>query len=294
MKVYPECLNCGLRQFIKNLSLLNLNNDIEVKELRNFLRFLSDFDYSKTPPEMGRHLYHKIRDLSGRLDLFEKEKDQHNNAFLENYQDFKNFVTSQEDTFHQAAKLSIVANIIDFGPGHSFDLNDFVEFTSKQKLFIDETDLLRSEIEKAKNILYLGDNCGELVFDKLFIETINKLYKNKQVTFVVRSSPIINDVTIKEALNVGIDKVSTVISSGYDAPGTILSESSEEFLDIFNSADVIISKGQGNFEGLSTSRENIFYLLTVKCEIVARYLQAPIKSLVLVSSKKLHKMGLSL
>ncbi len=128
---------------------------------------------------------------------------------------------------------------------------------------------LRDKINGSEKILYLGDNAGEIVFDKLFIETM----QHPDVTFVVRGKPVINDVTFEDVRQTRIDNVCKVISNGYDAPSTLLEFCSEEFLDKFNTADLVISKGQGNFEGLMyTTHPNVFFLLMAKCEPMAELL----------------------
>jgi hypothetical protein len=128
---------------------------------------------------------------------------------------------------------------------------------------------LKNEISKAKSVLYLGDNCGEIVFDKLFIETM----KHQNITFVVRGAPVINDVTLEDANQVGMDNICRVISNGFDAPSTLIELCSDEFAAEYNNADLIISKGQGNFEGLMESTHpNIFFLLIAKCDPIAKLL----------------------
>lgn len=135
---------------------------------------------------------------------------------------------------------------------------------------INMTEKLHSEIIKAERVLYLGDNCGEIVFDKLLIETIN----HPNITFAVRGKPVINDPTLEDAGQVGMDKVCKIISNGADAPSTLLELSSAEFVEEYQNADLIISKGQGNFEGLmEDSHPNIIFLLIAKCSPIADLLR---------------------
>jgi len=133
----------------------------------------------------------------------------------------------------------------------------------------DHSTELKRKLEKAKTVLYLGDNAGEIVFDKLFIGTIN----HPDLTYVVRGAPIINDVTMEDADYVGMKDIAKVITSGYDAPSTIVNKSSEQFREYFDKADIIISKGQGNLEGLlPLNDKRIFFLLMVKCDVIAELL----------------------
>jgi uncharacterized protein with ATP-grasp and redox domains len=134
---------------------------------------------------------------------------------------------------------------------------------------IDDSQELENRIKCSKTILFLGDNAGEIVFDKLLIETIN----HPNVYYAVRGKPVINDVTVDDASYVGIDKIAKVISNGYDAPSTIIEKASKEFKRIYNDADLIISKGQGNLEGLiNNTRNDLYFLLMVKCDVIARLL----------------------
>ena len=142
---------------------------------------------------------------------------------------------------------------------------------------IDDSLQLKQALSEAKTVLYLGDNCGEMVFDKLFIETI----MHPNLIYAVRGAPIINDATPEDAKYVGMDLVADVISNGYDAPSTLLEHCSSDFLEILDRADVIISKGQGNLEGLLGKTDKaVYYLLMVKCEVIANVLSVPVNSFV--------------
>ena len=159
---------------------------------------------------------------------------------------------------------------MDCASGKEFDVNETIKYVLNSKFKIDHVDKFKKEIIKAKSILYLGDNAGEIVFDKLFIETID----HPNLTYAVRGAPIINDATMDDADYVGITNIVKVISNGYDAPSTLLDKCSEEFMNIYNNADIIISKGQGNLEGLlnNSGGKNIFFLLMIKCEVIAELL----------------------
>jgi len=203
-------------------------------------------------------------------DLYAREKRHANELLLDNYAYWTSVVNYSKNPFATAAKLAVIGNIIDYGAHIVLDdiskqISDFFQ----QELSIDQTAALKSEIEHAEHVLYLGDNCGEIVFDKLFIETMN----HPKVTFVTRGGPVINDATLEDAAMVGMDKVCEVISNGADAPSTLLDLCSSEFQKLFQTADLIISKGQGNYEGLAYSGQfNIFFLLIAKCDPVAETL----------------------
>jgi uncharacterized protein with ATP-grasp and redox domains len=198
-------------------------------------------------PLIATHLHRIAKEQIEVDDLYESEKKNANDLILKNYQHWKQIVKNSENPFYTAAKLAVIGNIIDYGAHAVPDqIESFIEEQRTKKLAIDDTSELFDAIQKAKSILYIGDNAGEIVFDKLFIETIG----HPNVKFAVRNEPIINDVTIKEAHTVGINNFCHIITNGNDAPSTLLELCSQEFINAFENADVIISKGQGNFEGL--------------------------------------------
>jgi hypothetical protein len=155
---------------------------------------------------------------------------------------------------------------MDYGANQVFDVHKTITKVLSSDFAIDHSIILKQRIKEAKRILYLGDNAGEIVFDKLFIETI----MHPDLVFAVKDAPVLNDVTIQDAKEVGMYEVADVISNGYDASSTLLEKCSKEFLDVYRSADLIISKGQGNLEGLIDEKDpRIFFLFMVKCDVIA-------------------------
>lgn len=179
--------------------------------------------------------------------------------------EFRDQITNSKNPFNTALRLAVAGNIIDFGPTHQFDVSGTIQRVMESDFAFDHSEKLKLEIEKAKSILYLGDNCGEVVLDKLFLETIN----HPNVYFAVRERPVLNDVTKKEAVEVGIDKVAKIITNGDDAPSTLLHRVSKDFLEIYHSVDLIISKGMGNYEGLMYETDpRLYFLLMIKCQVI--------------------------
>ncbi|MDP3435612.1 MAG: ARMT1-like domain-containing protein, partial [Bacteroidales bacterium] len=175
-------------------------------------------------------------------------------------------VITSFDSFDTALRLAIAGNIIDYGITDDIDLEAALAGVFINNFKIDDSLELKQDLLKAKKVLYLGDNCGEIVFDKLFIETI----MHPDLTYVVRGSAIINDAIMEDAIYIGMESATKVISNGYDAPSTILEQCSQEFVKAFDSADVIISKGQGNLDGLfGKTDKTIYFLLMVKCDVIA-------------------------
>lgn len=264
MKTYLDCLPCFMNQALR-VGRIATTDEKKIKELLDSVgAMIKDFSLDNTPPEMGNIIYQKIREITGVNDPYKKIKETNINEVLSLYPELKEIVQKSENKLLTALRLAIAGNIIDFGVNKKFSIaNHFLE-TLEQDFAIMDFDKFVEQLEKANSVLYLGDNAGESVFDKILIEELGK-----PVTYVVRDIPVINDVTEKDAIDSGIDEVAEIISSGTSAPGTILSLCSDDFSERFNNADMIISKGQGNYEGLSDVMRSVFFLLITKCPVIA-------------------------
>jgi uncharacterized protein with ATP-grasp and redox domains len=213
------------------------------------------------------------------VDPYRKEKALHNQMALKLLSGLHEQVSKSDDPLMTAAHLAIAGNIIDLGAKSGLDeseIHDALLHVTEKPLEGD-LDSFRDEVARAKTILYLADNCGEIVFDTLLVEQLNP----KRVTLAVRGMPTINDATREDAVTAGLDQIVPILENGSDAPGTLIGDCSEEFRLAFNSADLIVSKGQGNFETLSHCGKNIFFLLKVKCPVVAKSVDLPVGAHVL-------------
>ncbi len=263
-----ECLICHIKGLQKRMDKYEIAEEERNSLVSEMIHDIAAIDLDNSySPEVTRNLLEKLVVNSGISDPYKKEKEESNCELIKRYPEFKKRVEEADDKFDTALRLAIAGNIIDFGPTHKFDVEATIERVFTSDLAFDDSAALKVEIEKAKTILYLGDNCGEIVLDKLFLETIN----HPNVIFAVRDKPILNDATIKEATEVGIPEVAKLISNGDDAPSTLLHRVSTEFLEIYKSVDLIISKGMGNFEGLMDETDpRLFYLLMVKCPVIGQ------------------------
>jgi len=259
------------------------------REAKIINTFLSEADYiinhsnSISSPYLSL-LIHRLAKRSFEMeDLYKEEKTKANHLLYSQFNFWNNCVCNSDNPFHLAAKLAVIGNIIDYGAHTApVDINESVNSLLEKEIAIDHSlDLLKA-VEKAKTVLYLGDNAGEIVFDKLFIKHLN----HPNVIYVVRDQPIINDVTYEDADYVAMEDVCKVISNGHDAPSTLLENCSSELQKLFHTADVVISKGQGNLEGLlNEKRENLFFMLMAKCDLIAGKLGVEIGDLLIKSNK---------
>ena len=281
MKSYLDCYPCFFIQAIRTSRMITSDEKKIWKILNEVSLSLPEIHFGATPPEIGREVYRIISKRTGIKDPYRKIKEKCTHQALSLYPELKKLINSSEDRLMTAIRISIAGNIIDFGANFDFDLKKDVGTILSQDFSINHYREFCEALDKARKILYLADNAGETVFDRFLIEEINK-----PVIYVVRAHPIINDATREDALLAGIDKVAEIVSSGCDAPGNILKFCSDEFLKIYRSADLIISKGQGNYEGLSDEDRPIFFLLKAKCHVIARDIGIDEGSIVLMKASK--------
>ncbi len=276
MKTYLDCIPCFFKQALY-AARVAVDDEAKIKEVLDRVGMLiSDVPLEISPPETGREVYRTVREVTGVNDPFKALKAESIEKALALYPALKEMVNKAEDPLETAARLAIAGNVIDFGANPDFELEADVEEIIQKEPAISHYQAFKNEVAHAQDILYVGDNAGETVFDRVLIETMGK-----PVTFVVREGPIINDATMEDAVKSGLDKVATIVSSGCDAPGTVLSACSAPFLEHFQKADLIISKGQGNYETLSIQQRPIFYLLKAKCAVTAEDLGVKVGDMVI-------------
>ena len=267
MKTYLDCIPCMMEQALQT-GRIATNDESKIKELLDAVgERIKDIPLENTPPETATFIYQKIKEITGINDPYKKIKEQNIQQVIELYPYLKELVNKSNDPLLTAIRLAIAGNVIDYGANRNFHLEDEIEKALNQDFAILDYDKFKHDLKKARCILYLGDNAGESVFDKLLIETMNK-----PVTYVVRQEPIINDVTMEDAIKSSIGEVAEIVSSGAHTPAIILKLCNKDFIKKFNEADLVISKGQGNYEGLSECRRPVFFLLKAKCELIAREL----------------------
>jgi damage-control phosphatase, subfamily I len=268
-----DCIQCINQQANKLLNRCNLNAYTRSTILKNLDDFLNKArNNGLTPPEAMQYLNQLMIESLGISDLYASEKKYYNQLLLDKYENLKAAI-SGNNASHNALKFALAANVIDFGqPDTDFDIIKSLSEAPELKPAIDHSEDLLKAVSEAETVLYLGDNAGEIVLDKLFIETL----EHPNIYYAVRGSHVLNDATVEDATAVGMHNAAKVITNGHDAPSTILGKCSETFIKIYNEADIIIAKGQGNLEGLiNEDSKKIFFLLLVKCRVIATLLGVP-------------------
>jgi uncharacterized protein with ATP-grasp and redox domains len=279
VKTFFDCIPCFLRQSLDSIRMVTPDEGIHAQLLREVLRALSEMDLCQSPPAMSQRIHRLIRELTGESDPYRAVKDQSNSLALDLYPNLKRCAEDSADPLETAIRLAIAGNVIDMGVNNHLSdeqVHESIRHALAEPLDGDVT-ALKEAIPGAKDILYLTDNAGEIVFDKLLIEQI----PFETVTVVVRGSPIINDATMEDAEVTGLIELVKVMDNGSDAPGTILEDCSEAFRGRFHEADLVIAKGQGNYETLSEVNKDIFFILKAKCPVIAKDLGCEVGSLVL-------------
>jgi len=260
-----DCIPCILNSFLRLLKKDIIPQQRHEEAMRLLLSHLAQVDYHQSPASLGRDMHRLIRKILDNPDPYRDIKNASNKMMLDEYDLLRRRVQESDDPFQTALRLAIAGNVIDYGPQDQMDIWDTIDRVLQSPLAVDDSDALRQELSTCKQLLYIGDNCGEIVMDKLFLETI----AHNNVYFAVRGAPAINDATREDALRVGIDKLATIVTTGDDAPGAVWETASRDFKDIVLASDVVISKGQGNLEGLMDVDHNIYYLFVAKCELIA-------------------------
>jgi uncharacterized protein with ATP-grasp and redox domains len=274
MKTHLDCIPCFMRQALEASRFVTEDITIHETVLRELLRMTADLDFSECPPAVGQKIHRRLRQITGDADPYRKAKMRFNHMALEMLPELAEEVRASIDPLFHALRIAIAGNVIDLGIAGS-DNEDIIRKAIHNKLnepFFGNTEDFRTSIQEAHSILYLTDNAGEIVFDRLLIE----LLPVEQVTVAVRGAPVLNDATQEDAEIAGLYSLVNVIDNGSDAPGTILSDCSEDFRKAFSKSDLIIAKGQGNYETLSDTEGNIFFLLKAKCPVIASDIGLPV------------------
>ena len=264
MKLYLDCIPCFFDQAIRARRIAGADEKTIKRLLDEIGAMLKDIPMDTMSPEIGRRIYGKIREATGNADPYREVKIRGTEQALAFYDSLKNEIAESDDPLLTAVRLAVAGNVIDYGINRRFDMEQEIHEVMHKEFAIFDYVEFRRHLAEAEDVLYIGDNTGEHVFDRLLIEEMGK-----PTVFAVREVPVINDVTYDDAVRGGLDKAATIMSSGSDAPGNILKFCSAEFMDVYDRAGLIISKGQGNYEALSDEPTTIFFMLKAKCSVIA-------------------------
>lgn len=281
MEIQLECLPCFLRQVIDASKMATDRLDIQKAIIKDTAKLIIKYEEYKYAPALGREMHSIVKRYTGNLDPYREIKEQNIKTALGVYPFLKQYLFNKKDRLYWALKIAATGNIIDSAIYSGIDIEDIVNKDIHKEFAVCDFEIFEKLMKNCKTILVIGDNAGETVFDRVLIEE----FLHISITYAARSESIINDATIEDVYASGFNSGMKVISSGCNAPGTIIEECSEEFLEIYNNADVVISKGQGNYETLSDQQREMFFLLKAKCPIVAERLGVKVGDYVLKCNK---------
>lgn len=281
MKIEEACVGCIINQSVRVADAINAAPALK-KELTSTVELMSeDFSFSHTPPEIAADVYEKMALIASKTDLYDEVKKLSTLKALSFIPLLKEKLSNSKHKLLTATKIAVAGNVIDLAAQVEFDLEEELGKVFEREFAYNDFELLERELASAKHVVVLGDNVGEHIFDYIFIQTLQELYPNAEFAYFVRGNPIINDVTMKEAKEAGFHEVCELVDSGVNTPGFAYARANSYAQELFDKADLVISKGMGNYECLTLShRKNICFLLKVKCSVVAGSLSKNIGDIV--------------
>jgi uncharacterized protein with ATP-grasp and redox domains len=284
MRVYLDCFPCFLRQTLAAARFVTDDEAIHAQVAHQVLELLRCTDARQTPPAIGQQIHRLIRKVTGDSDPYQKKKRSSNQLALGLYPQLKDKIRGSATPLETAVRLAIAGNVIDFGICHSLDavaLSEAIDSALADEWNADLLGEFAQAVNDARDILFIGDNAGEIMFDRLLIEEL----PCEKVTYVVKGAPVINDATREDAAMVGMIDLVEVIDNGSDAPGTLLDDCSAEFRRRFEESDLVLAKGQANYESLSGIDKDMFFILKAKCPVLAADLGCEMGQMILRRSK---------
>jgi len=276
MKAYLDCLPCMLRQVLEASKISTDNEELQNKIMAEALKGLADYKEYRNSPEVCRVMHGIVKQRTGVADTYREIKQRGIQTALKLLPALKRYVEDRKDRLYAALKAAATGNVLDSSISSSIDFEACLEDEFNKPFTICDIHTLEEKLKVSKTLLIIGDNAGETVLDRILIEELPPL----DVTYAVRSAPIINDATKEDACASGLESYARIISTGCDVPGVNLDECSREFLDAFYGADIVICKGQGNYETLSECDRDLFFLLKAKCIVLARLLNVSLNAYV--------------
>ena len=289
IRLNPACISCLLKNRLEDFPE-DTPHEMQIEYMQRVLKAISETPKSEGAPVIVRTINQIQKEMFGYNKDFTHVKSHFNELMLEKAPSVREKLNQSEDSLKLAIQYAMTGNYIDFGAMNNVDeeqLGQLLDQASDNHVDEEEYVSLKADIENARSIVYLTDNCGEIVMDKLLIEEIKKQNPNAQITAIVRGKPVLNDATMEDAIQVGLTELVNVIGNGSEIAGTYLEEISEEAKNAIDCADVIFAKGQGNFETLRMCGKNIYYIFMCKCEMFAKRFQVPKYYGMLINDKNL-------
>ena len=281
MKLQAECVSCILGQAERVAQKIGANEALTQKIIKKAQEHSQTFSFSKTPPEVATPLYEALAVLADKKDLYDEAKTTATEQAKAMLPKLYELIEASSDTLHAAGKMSVAGNVIDLATQEAYDLTAEVHAVLDANFPVDHFNILFKKLHTAKSLAYFADNAGEHIFDAIFIKYIKDAFPHVEINYITRGNAIINDVTLEEALDSGLDRHAKVLSSGVPTPGFVFDLANEESQNLFLDADIVIAKGMGNFETMTENfYRDVFHLFKVKCDVVSRFVGHELGSLI--------------
>ena len=273
MFLQTECVACIINQSRRVANAIGASDALTTTLTSTVEQMSKNFSHRNNPPEIAADVYEKMASLANKTDLYDEVKQLCTKKALESVPLLEKRLEDSNNKLLTATKIAVAGNVIDLAAQVEFDLHEELEKIFETEFAHNDFALLEAKLQGAQTALIIGDNVGEHIFDKLFVKTLKDLYPTLHISYMVRGNPIINDVTLKEAKEAGFEQICELVDSGVNTPGFAYNRATTYAQKLFDSADLIITKGMGNYECLSdTKRKDLCFLLKVKCDVVARSL----------------------
>ncbi|MDY2725826.1 hypothetical protein BHF70_09150 [Anaerostipes sp. 494a] len=269
VRLNSQCIRCLVKKQMENFDN-NIAENQKVQYMQEVLKIIAQAGPSEGGPVISGRIFELQKRMFGEKVDYKPIKHRYNQMMLDMEYEISQKIENSEDPLKQALKYAMTGNYIDFGALSNVDnekLMELLEQAGKNAVSQEEYQALREDLKRGGKLVYLTDNCGEVVLDKLLIKQLKKEYPDLDITVIVRGQEVLNDATMEDAKQIGMTDIVKVIGNGSDIAGTYEEEISQEALHMINQADVIIAKGQGNFETLWGCGRNIYYMFLCKCEL---------------------------
>jgi len=281
MNIDPACVECIINQSKRVASAIHADEKLSAEITKAVEEMAPSFSFNESPPEVASAVYEKMAKIAGKKDLYDEVKKLSTLKAQEFVPYLEKEVVNSDHPLLTATKVAVAGNVIDLAAEYAFDLNEELDKIFHTDFAVNDFAKLESKLAKANTLLYIADNAGEHIFDLIFVKTILSLYPDLKLTYMTRGNAIINDVTYEEAEEAGFSEVCELVSSGVNTPGFVYNRANEASQKLFDDADLILTKGMGNYECLSdVKRANLFFLLKVKCNVVARSIRKEVGDII--------------
>ena len=282
MKLNLDCIPCFQRQALQAVRFISDDEKLHERVLREVTKKLLESNWDLTPPELAHQVHSIVRRITNEDDPYKEVKRESNDLVLKIYPELEENVNQSRDPLRTAVRLAIAGNIIDFAVLQEFNLEETIREVMEKRFVIDDYEKLKEKLKDAETLLFFVDNAGEIGLDKLLVETFLEQKKFEKIDFVVKGEPIINDATLEDAVYMGLERLpnSEFLTISNGEVGTGPARSSQTVKKWITEHDLVISKGQGNYEGLS-EHNGLFFMLMVKCPIIASDLGVEVGDIIL-------------